>query len=316
MEFRRHITFCRTYTDNSGMPEWPRGSRRAVSFRFDSFVTERDFVMHMMHNPAEFTPYFEAPPLHLRHVLTAPTLRGTMPYDAIEFSRWVSSNDPDQASIRSEWRNDDIGALTRSLIVDGAFRVSATFPVYDDASIANFCRWIVERRFNGFEHKDASVAFSAYAVRPHPDDAPLTNAHRRGTYQPPHPLARSISNPFAVGAAAAENNNAARPASRAGTEVGSSSSEPSENEAEGEEEIPEADDDDAIPEPDPDPEPQPQPDDDWDEEPVEVLQPRGPEYFPQQALRRISDELFDVRQEMPEAVYVRLSNSLKRRLGE
>ena len=313
MEFRRHITFCRTYMDHSGMPEWPRGSRRAVSFRFDTFVTERDFVMHMMHNPAEFTPYFEAPPLHVRHVVTAPTLRGTRPYDAIEFFRWVSSNDPDHASIRSEWRNDDLGALTRSLIVDGAFRVGATFPVYDDASIANFCRWIVERRFNGFVHKDATVLFSAYAVPPHPDDVPeTTNDHRGITYRPPHPLARSISNPFVV---AAENNNAARPASPAGTVADVSDAELSEPEPDDAESVSEqeggANSDSDLEEAEEEAEapivPAPE---------LQVVDDPEANSFPQRALRRISDELFEVRQEMPEAVYVRLSNSLKRRLGE
>ena len=40
--------------------------------------------------------------------------------------------------------------------------------------------------------------------------------------------------------------------------------------------------------------------------------------FEELRLRHHADlaELFEVRQEMPEAVYVRLSNSLKRRLGE
>ena len=323
MEFRRHITFCRNYTDDSGMPEWPRGSRRAVCYRFDSFVTECDFVMHMMHNPAEFQPYFDASPLHVRHVITAPTGQGTGPHDAIQFSRWVASDHADNASIRSEWRNDDVGAMTRSLTVDGAFRICATFPVHDDASIANLCRWILERRFNGFQHKDALILFSAYAVPPHPDDAPATNAHRGTLYQP-HPLARPISNPFSIAAANAEHNNAVvRPASPAGTVVGSSSgSEPSEDEAEGEEEIPEAEEDDdnevegeeEIPEADPDPEPIESFVDNNDDDNNGAAQQADP--FPQQALRRISDELFDVRQEMPEAVYVRLSNSLKRRLGE
>jgi len=318
MEFRRHITFCRTYMDSSGMPEWPRGSRRAVSFRFDSFVTERDFVTHMMHNPAEFAPYFAAPPLHLRHVVTAPTLRGTRPYDAIEFSRWVSSNDPDHANLREEWRNGDIGAITRSLILDGAFRLSATFPVYDDESTKNFCKYIVENRFNGFEHKDAFIVFSAYAVPPHPDfPAPETNAHRGIQYQPAHPMARHISNPFAVADPAVNNNNAARPASPAGTDAGSIS-EQSEDVQEDEAEIPEADDDsddDAVPEPDPDPEPVDLFGDNGDV-PLSSRAAQQADPFAHAALRRISDELFDVRQEMPEAVYVRLSNSLKRRLGE
>lgn len=329
MEFRRHITFCRTYKDDSGMPEWPRGSRRAVCFRFDSFVTERDFVMHMLHNPSEFEPYLDAPPLHLRHVITAPTWQGTAPpLDTIEFSRWVRSDHADHASIRSEWRNDDLGAITRSLIVDNAFRLSATFPIYDDASIANFCRWIVERRFNGFQHKDAAIRFSAFAVPPHTDfSAPATTTHRGNLYQP-HPLARPISNPFAADAAAVDDDGAVRPASPAGNEVGNSDNSESEpepddvlsvSEQEGDAEG-DASDDEGVPQPDPDPDPEPQPqpddDDDWGEGAVEVLQHRGPEYFPQRALRRISDELFDVRQEMPEAVYVRLSNSLKRRLGE
>lgn len=310
MEFRRHITFCRTYMDDSGMPEWPRGSRRAVCFRFDSFVTERDFVMHMLHNPSEFEPYFDAPPLHLRHVITAPTGQGTdPPLDAIEFSRWVSSNDPDHADLREEWRNGDLGAITRSLILDGVFRLSATFPVYDDESTKNFCKYIVENRFNGFQHKDALIVFSAYAVPPHPDfPAPETTTHRGTLYQP-HPLARPISNPFAADAAAvdddgaasaryAETIEAARPASPAGTGVGSSQS--SEDDGEQRDGVL----DDAVPEALPD----------SDDE--QAIPHHGPEYFPQQALRRISDELFDVRQEMPEAVYVRLSNSLKRRLGE
>lgn len=286
MEFRRHITFCRTYKDDSGMPEWPRGSRRAVCFRFDNFVTERDFVMHMMHNPAEFEPYFDAPPLHLRHVITAPTGQGTdPPLDAIEFFRWVRSDHADHASTRSEWRNDDLGAITRSLIVDNAFRLSATFPIHDDASIANFCKWIVERRFNGFQHKDAAMRFSAFAVTPHTDFSASATTIHRGTLHRPHPLAN------------AETIEAPRPASPAGTEVGSS--QPSEDEAEDD-----ADYDDAVPEAQ------------TDSDDEQAIPHRDPEHFPQRALRRISDELFDVRQEMTEAVYVRLSNSLKRRLGE
>ena len=322
MEFRRHITFCRKYDDDSGLPEWPRGSTRAVCFRFDTFVTERDFVMHMLHNPEEFAPYLDAPPLRVRHVSTAPTTNGgARAHDAIEFFRWVSPSHADHAAIRSEWRNDDFGAITRSLTVDGAFRLSATFPVHDDTSIENFCRWIVERHFNGFQHKDATILFSAYAVPPHPDfPGPEPVAHRGTLYQP-HPLARSISNPFAVAAAADDDEAAsvapAVPASPAGTAIGSSSSEPSEDEAEDEEAIPEADedsDDDPIPEPADlfgDSSSSSNNNNNNNNEAALQADP-----FPQQALRRISDELFDVRQEMPEAVYLRLSNSLKRRLGE
>lgn len=110
----------------------------------------------------------------------------------------------------------------------------------------------------------------------------ITKVAERPRVSPPfsaaHPMAVPISNPFAVATAAA-------------------SAGATDDDASDESRLqPVVDDDDD--------------DEEWDDElrpPVPV--PNGDA----QMLRRVSDELFAVQQQMPEGVYVRLSNALKRR---
>ena len=78
------------------------------------------------------------------------------------------------------------------------------------------------------------------------------------------------------------------------------------------------DDESAPPVPDPDPSDD-EDEDDWGEgEPVPVPVPvaSASADTDAQMLRRVSDELFAVQREMPDQVYLRLSNALKRRRDE
>lgn len=328
--FHRHLTFKRMYRDDSGMPEWPRGSTRATSYRFDNRESMIKLVSRMVHNPGEFKPYFDdiTPPLMVRVMTGDPGDPGVLPgnfRDSLQFSRMLHPQNPgDFDSLAVETYRGYPGAIKFDAPHSPYVNLSLMFAVHNDDDRYEFAKWIEAHEFLGLINGQTAVYFTSHLLPPAvsvEDNPALAPANWSAFRTAPERIPDRSHNPFAPG------GRVPRPVSPTVTVVSAgqsedgdadnvndnrSGSDPSDDEGS---EVPQ-------PLPDSDDDVVPEADDDSDDDAVpipraeDILPHRGPEYFPQQALRRISDELFDVRQEMPEGVYMRLSNSLKRRIGE
>jgi len=270
----RAILFRRAYNDDSGLPDYLYGSTRTEVIPFDTDVQKFFLVQRIIDHPEDLAPYLIGP---IKSVRVFP--HGDDPYNAVEFAMSTKLTD--------ELRDIDVPRYVNHIdptdrAADHDHEVSMTFNVSHHAAKLELVRWIEAKLFHAFVHEDAAIYYTA-----------ITNVTERPRFRPPyrpaHPMAVPISNPFAVAAPA--QPAPAQPA-------------PADNESE-DSGIPPpvaADDDDDD-------------DDGWDNDelqPVPVPVP-GQDITDSQMLRRISDELFAVQQEMPDQVYVRLSNALKRR---
>ena len=270
---QRAILFRRAYNDDSGLPDNLYGSTRTEVIPFDTDAQKFFLVQRIIDHPEDFEPYLIGP---IKSARVFP--RGDDPYNAVEFAMSTKLTD--------ELRDIDVPRYVNHIdptdrAADHDHEVSMTFNVSHHEAKLELVRWIEAKLFHAFVHTDAAIYYTA-----------ITNVTERPRVSPAYHTNRSmavpISNPFAVAAPA--QPAPAQPA-------------PSDNES----------DDSGIPVPDDDDD-----DDGWDNDELQPLPPPVPVPVRQpdgdaQMLRRISDELFAVQREMPEGVYVRLSNALKRR---
>jgi len=269
----RAILFRRAYNDDSGMPEYPRGSTRCDVIPFDTEVEKFFLVNRIIDHPEDLEPYLIGPIKSVRVFG-----HGVYDYHAVEFAMSTKLNDA--------LRDTDVPRYvnhidSRGRAADHDHEVSMTFDVSHNEAKLELARWIEAKLFHAFVHTDAAIYYTAITkVAEPPGVSPPFSAA--------HPMAVPISNPFAPGGRVP--NAAAQPA-------------PADDES----------DDGGIPPPVVNDD-----DGEWDDElpppvPVPAREPVGESDTDAQMLRRVSDELFAVQREMPDQVYLRLSNALKRR---
>ena len=256
----RAILLRRAYNDDSGMPDYPRGSTRCEVIPFDTDAQKFFLVQRIIDHPEDLEPYLIGP------IKSARVFRhGQDSYHAVEFAMATKLND--------ELRDTDVPRYvnhidSRGRAADHDHEVSMTFDVSHHAAKLELARWVEAKLFHAFVHTDAAIYYTAITKV----------AERPGVDGPVVP----ISNPFAPGGRVP---NAAAPAPAPAAD-NDASDEPRQRAVVG--------------------------DDDWDDDDVPLPPPVPVPSGDEMMLRRISDELFAVQQEMPEGVYVRLSNALKR----
>ena len=308
----RAILFRRVYNDDSGMPEYPQGSTRSEVIPFDCDAHKFSLVNRIIDHPELLEPYLLGPiqSVRLRRHGDPQTRQG------LEFAMSTKLSD--------ELRDKDVPRYANHIDAPGGaaehdHEVSMTFDVSHHAAKIELALWIEAKLFHAFVHPDAAIYYTA-----------ITNVTEHPGYSPPyraaHPMAVPISDPFGVAAPAAAPAPANPPAPSNQFAADSDNNDDNLPDAAVIQEIvddqeervaaavnADSDDDSGIPQPDPDSD---EDDDEWGEAdpvPLASAESSAGAETDAQMLRRVSDELFAVQQEMPDQLYLRLSNALKRR---
>ena len=285
----RAIVFKRVYENDSGGPEYQRGSTRAEVVSFETLYQKRLLAKKIVNEPGFFAPYLAGSICRLRVVPGE-----AMPYAAVEFSRSVAINE--------QLRDTEMPLYETHIEARGRNNethkdISMTFDVSGEAELLNLALWVEAKLFDAFVHPNATIRYTAITATREP--SPVSPP-----YHVVHGLANRISPPFVTSAATfpfyspnngAHNNGAHNNGAHNNTN-----------------EVDDDDDDDSLPRPEVD-------DDDLDtgiHPPVATPRVSATDNGGLELIRRVSDELFEVRHHMPEAAYLRLSNALKRDYDE